>query len=142
MTDQRIRVLLVEDEIAFAGSLREILVHVSAAQFEVTHARQFSEMLAQLRAQRPDVILLDLSLPDRQGLEAYGDLKALSPSIPVIIMTGLDDERLAVQAVGAGAQDYLVKGQFDGRMLSRVIRYALERKRVEEALRQSEEFFR
>jgi PAS domain S-box-containing protein len=142
MTDQRIRVLLVEDEAEFADTLREILAHVSAAQFEVAHATNFSELLARLRGQQPDVILLDLSLPDRKGLEAYGELKALAPSIPVVILTGLDDERLAVQAVRTGAQDYLVKGQFDGRLLSRVIRYALERKRVEEALRQSEEFFR
>ncbi len=142
MSEETIRVLLVEDEIEFANSLRQILGLVSPSLFEVSHADRFSDMLEQLGKAAPEVILLDLSLPDRRGLDTYTDLKALWPLIPTIILTGLDDERLAVQAVRSGAQDYLVKGQFDSRILSRVIRYAIERKRTEEALRQSEEFFR
>src|SRR5437899_679920 len=113
MTDRSIRVLLVEDQIEFADLLREILVQVSSAQFEVIQARQFSEVREQLRVKAPDVILLDLTLPDRHGLATYTDLKLVSPRVPVIILTGFDDERLAAQAVRAGAQDYLVKGQFD-----------------------------
>jgi PAS domain S-box-containing protein len=99
-------------------------------------------MQVRLGQQEPDVVLLDLSLPDRHGVESYKDLRTLSPTIPIIILTGLDDETAAAEAVRAGAQDYLVKSQFDGRILMRIIRHAIERKRIEKALRESEEFFR
>src|SRR3989442_628608 len=115
MSEQAIRVLLVEDEVKFADLLQEVLAQISSCRFEVTHAKQFSEMLEQLSAKTHDVILLDLSLPGRQGLDTYAELKRLWPMMPTIILTGLDDEKLGVQAVRAGAQDYLVKGQFDGR---------------------------
>src|ERR1051325_2638407 len=142
MPESRIRVLLVEDEPMFAQAVREILVEVSASRCDVIHATRFSEMQALIQEQEPDVILLDLSLPDRRGISSYTDLKSLLPTIPIIILTGLDDESAAAEAVRAGAQDYLVKSQFDGRMLWRIIRHAIERKRIEKALRESEEFFR
>ncbi|PWU10979.1 MAG: hypothetical protein C5B50_24195 [Verrucomicrobia bacterium] len=142
MPNQRIRVLLVEDEPAFAKAVHEILTQVSDSQCEIAHASQFSEMQAMLHKQEPDVVLLDLSLPDRHGVESYKDLRTLSPTLPIIILTGLDDETAAAEAVRAGAQDYLVKSQFDGRILLRIMRHAIERKRIEKALRESEEFFR
>ena len=81
-----------------------------------------------------DIVLLDLSLPDSQGWETFERVRGQAPHIPIILLTGLDDEQLGVKAVHGGAQDYLVKGQFDGRLLSRAIRYAIERKITEERL--------
>jgi len=85
------------------------------------------------------VILLDLSLPDGHGLDNLSHAHAKAPQVPVLVLTGLDDETLALRAVQGGAQDYLVKGQMDGNLLSRSIRYAIERKRAEEDLRQAKD---
>ena len=138
MKDGPIRVLLVENESPRAAWVADLV----APKYELAHARRISETEALLREGPFDVALLDLTLPDSQGLATYTRLKTLAPSMPVILLTGNDDETLALQAVREGAQDYLVKGQVDARMLVRVIRYAMERKRAEEALRESEEFFR
>lgn len=81
-----------------------------------------------------EVVLLDLSLPDSRGWETFERVWEKAPHIPIVLLTGLDDEQLGVKAVHGGAQDYLVKGQFDGRLLSRAIRYAIERKTTEEWL--------
>ena len=137
-----IRVLLVEDESAYAELLEAVLSRGPASHFELQHAPRFADALRRLGERTFDVVLLDLTLPDQQGLETYARVKAVAPAVPVIVLTGLDDEKLALQAVRAGAQDYQVKGAIEGRMLARVIRYAIERKRAAEALRQSEEFFR
>jgi PAS domain S-box-containing protein len=140
--NQRIKVLLVEDEPTYAGLIQEILVMAIPSPFEATHVGRLSEALERLANERFDVVLLDLSLPDRQGLATYEHLHTLAPSVPIVVLTGHDDDELALQAVREGAQDYLVKGELDGKILARVIRYAIERKRAAEALRQSEEFFR
>src|SRR5262249_9573930 len=84
-----------------------------------------------------DVVLLDLSLPDSVGLETLTTLHAQAPQVPVVVLTGFDDETIAVEAVQAGAQDYLIKGQAEGNLLVPAIRYAIERQRAEEALRQA-----
>ncbi len=88
------------------------------------------------------MVLLDLSLPDSEGLDSIVRVHEKVPEIPIVILTGQDDEQLALKAVRAGAQDYLVKGQGDGNLLLRAMRYAIERKRIEEALQQREEHFR
>jgi PAS domain S-box-containing protein len=142
VTEEVIKVLLVEDEAAYAQLLQEILQELSEARVQVTAAHRLSEAELCLDAGHFDVILLDLSLPEWQGLETYTEAKKLAGAIPIIVLTGSDDETLALEAVRAGAQDYVVKGQFDCRMLLRIIRYAIERKRAEEALREREEFFR
>ncbi len=142
MTDQLINALLVEDEPIAAGRVKEVLANVPSPRFAVAHVTRLDEALARLGAERFDVILLDLTLPDHPGLQAYHQVHARAPSLPIIVLTCGDDETPALQAVREGAQDYLVNGEFDARMLSRVIRYAIERKRAEQALRQSEEFFR
>lgn len=142
MNQPSTKVLLVEDEPAYAGLLAELLAASFSSPLELTRAGTLSEALLHLAAGRFDVILLDLTLPDGQGLPTYTQVHALAPSAPIIVLTGLDDEQLALQAVRDGAQDYLVKGQLEAKMLARVIRYAIERKRAAEALRQSEEFFR
>ena len=142
MNQQRIKVLLVEDEPAYARLVQEFLTGEIVSAFEPAHAGRLDDALRRLASERFDVVLLDLTLPDCQGLATYEQVHARAPSTPIVALTGFDDDQLALQAVREGAQDYVVKGQFDGKMLARVIRYAIERKRAAEALRQSEEFFR
>src|SRR6266581_2503089 len=142
MNDQCIKLLLVEDEAVCAALVQEMLTSASASPFAVTRVKRLGEALERVGQDRFDVALLDLALPDGHGLRTYSELHARAPALPIIVLTGCDDEELALQAVREGAQDYLVKGQWDGRMLGRVIRYAIERKRASEALRRSEEFFR
>jgi two-component system, cell cycle sensor histidine kinase and response regulator CckA len=136
------QILLVEDEAPFAEILREILLDEGQGRFTVTIAGRLTETLEQLKRPGHDLVLLDLSLPDQQGLATFVAVKRAAPAVPVIVLTGLNDEEVALQAVRDGAQDYLVKGEFDGRVLTRAIRYALERNQIERKLRQSEEFFR
>ena len=137
-----VKVLLVEDQRTFAELLKAILSQVLSNRMEVTLAHRLSEAAACLKEGQWDVVLLDLSLPDQQGLRTYEEVKRRAGAAPIIVLSGLDDEDVAVEAVRQGAQDYLVKGQFDSRMLGRAIRYAIERKRIEERLGQSEEFHR
>ena len=89
-----------------------------------------------------DLVLLDLGLPDSRGLETFVKAYAHAPQIPFVVLTGLNDETVALSAVRQGAQDYLVKGQTDGGLLLRAIRYATERKRIEEDLRLANEELR
>ena len=86
-----------------------------------------------------DLVLLDLSLPDSQGFDTFARVHAQAPDLPIVVVTGSNDEMLAVQAVQAGAQDYLVKGEIDSGLLSRAMRYAIERKKTEIALRKARE---
>ena len=140
MNAQQIQVLLAVDEAVHANLAREL--PRAPSQFALTRVGRLDEALRRLDTGPFDVVLLDLSLPDRTGLAAYHELHATAPAMPIVVLTGSGDETLALQAVREGAQDYLVKGEFDGKMLSRAIRYALERKRAEEELRQNAEFFR
>ncbi len=137
-----IKVLLIEDNPGDARLVKEMLVDAGASRFGLTHAGQLSEGLRLLREESHHVILLDLSLPDGHGLDTIRQVCAVAPHLPVVILTGLDDETIAIRAVQEGAEDYLVKGQMDANLLARAIRYAIERKRVEEALRDSEERYR
>jgi diguanylate cyclase (GGDEF)-like protein/PAS domain S-box-containing protein len=137
-----IRVLLIEDNPGDARLVKEMLVDAGASKFSLTHAGLLSEGLTLLRNGSHHVILLDLSLPDGHGLDTVKQMCVMVPHLPVVILTGLDDERIAIRAVQEGAEDYLVKGQMDGNLLARAIRYAIERKRAEEALRESEERYR
>lgn len=142
MPEQPIKVLLVEDNPGDVRLLQEFLWDVTTAQFELMPVERLDQTLKLLNQESFDVILLDLSLPDSQGLETFITLHRQAPAIPIIVLTGLDDENLALRAMQEGAQDYLVKGQVSGDLLVRCMRYAIERQRIEEALRQSEERFR
>ncbi|WP_017316186.1 hybrid sensor histidine kinase/response regulator [Mastigocladopsis repens] len=136
------KVLLVEDNPGDVRLLQEFLWDVSSVQFYLKQAQQLDEALRFLEQERFDVILLDLLLPDSQGLDTFIKIHHRASAIPIIVLTGFDDETLATKAMQEGAQDYLVKGQVNGDLLVRSMRYAIERQRTEEALRQSEERFR
>lgn len=131
MTDAPVRILLVEDNPGDARLLRFTLEEAESLRFELVHAARLSEALDAVRADPADVVLLDLSLPDAHGMETVTRMLDAAPAVPIIVLTGLTDETVAVQAVQAGAQDYLVKGSVDGGTLARAIRYAMERKRME-----------
>jgi len=137
-----IKVLLIEDNPGDARLVKEMLVDAGASKFRLTHAGLLGEGLSHLRDESHHVILLDLSLPDGHGLDNVRQVCAVAPHLPVVILTGLDDETIAIRAVQEGAEDYLIKDQMDGNLLARAIRYAIEHKRAENALRDSEERYR
>ena len=128
------RVLLIEDNPADARLIVEILTDASAGKVELQHVDRISTALKRLAEQTFDVILLDLTLPDGDGLGTVVRICAANPRMPVIVLPGLEDDALAMAAVQAGAQDYLVKGQVDGPGIVRAIRYAIERKLLEERM--------
>ena len=137
MNATSINVLLVEDSLPDARLLQEALAEAQAATFDLVHVEQLSQALKRLREESIDVILVDLGLTDSQGLDTFTTLHTQAPDVPLVIMTGLDDEELAIQAVQAGAQDYLVKGQVVAPLLERALRYAIERYRLVQALEEA-----
>ena len=136
------RILLVEDNPGDVDLIREMLSETGAVSFSVDSVQRLSEALSWLKGHTVDVVLLDLGLPDNQGLDTYLNIKAAAPEVPTIILTGNVDQDTAVTSVREGAQDFLVKGEITGNILTRSIRYALERKRAEDALRSSEKFIK
>jgi len=130
MPDKPIKVLLVEDNPGDARLLEEDLREVPGQEFELTHVERLEEASERLREEEYDVVLLDLSLPDSSGLDTVKRTFNEAPTMPIVVLTGLDDESLGLSAVREGAQDYLVKGQTQGRLLVRAIHYALERERL------------
>src|SRR3954447_16293498 len=131
-----IRILLVEDDDGDALLVEEVL-DISGALVEITRAATLADALRTNLA-AIDCVLLDLDLPDAQGLSGLHRLKADRADLAVLVLTGLDDDQRGNEAVGAGAQDYLVKGQIDGQGLARAVRYAVERLRADEARQQLE----
>lgn len=127
--------LLVEDNPADARLIAEMLKDSPAGIFEVQHVSRLESALERLRQETFDVVLLDLGLPDSQGMETLIRAKKATNGTPLVVLTGFDDQRFALEVVRAGAQDYLVKGRFDGELLMRTVRYAVERKRSEEQIR-------
>jgi len=135
-----IQLLLVEDNPGDSRLVREMLREVS--DITVAGVDSLAAAEGHLASREVDVALLDLGLPDSQGLDTLARVRARYPALPVIVFTGLDDEDVALKAVKAGAQDYLVKGRFDEYLLTRAIRYAVERHRAEVALHESEDRYR
>ncbi|HYK30442.1 MAG TPA: SpoIIE family protein phosphatase [Streptosporangiaceae bacterium] len=136
-TTQVISVLLIEDDEADSLLTRELL-HDTGLQVSLTWAQSIGAAVPEL-AKAPSCVLLDLGLPDSEGFDGLRRVLELAPDAAVLVLTGANDESLGVGAVTAGAQDYLVKGQVDGTMLGRCIRYAIERKRADESARQLHE---
>ncbi len=132
----RYEVLLVEGDQDAARAIAGWLETAPFDAFRVTQVGSFAAALARLAATAFDVVLLDLMLPDTPGLQAVSELRRATPDLPVLVLSSLDDERLAFEAVLNGAQDYLIKGQSDAGLLRRSIRHAIERQRVERELSQ------
>jgi DNA-binding response OmpR family regulator len=126
-----IKVLLVEDEQGQAYLFKHMLSEIRSPLFEVTWVEELQPGLEILATGSVDVIVLDLSLPDSIGEKTFSRLHGLFPNSPVVVLTGLDDDSTGLAIVQAGAQDYLVKGQVNGPLLARALRYSIERKRAE-----------
>ena len=131
---KQIRVLLVEDNPGDARLIVEMLRDVSD-QFDLERVGQLEGALEALSRAAVDVVLLDLGLPDSQGLETFERTRERAGTEPIIVISGHDDEEMALAAVRSGAQDYLVKGRIEGQGLARVIRHAIERQRTDVQLR-------
>jgi diguanylate cyclase (GGDEF)-like protein/PAS domain S-box-containing protein len=135
MSPKSIKILLlVEDNPGDARLLREMFNEEGAHHTEMTHALCMKDAERHLADREVDLILLDLGLPDAEGVTAVRRVRIAAPRVPLVVLTGRDDEALAAQALQEGAQDYLIKGQIDSRGLLRALRYAIERKTMEEAL--------
>jgi DNA-binding response OmpR family regulator len=128
MKSNQIDILLVEDNPGDARLVREMLQDAHRLRHEVAHVKTISQAREYLLGTVPHVVLLDLTLPDGQGLKSASQLIEAFPAVPFIILTGLDDETIGLESVRRGAQDYLVKGHIDGKLIVRVILYAIERK--------------
>jgi PAS domain S-box-containing protein len=139
---QPIRVLLVEDNPGDARLILELLREASAYEFDMERVDGLEAALERLSRAGVDVVLLDLGLPDSQGLETFKRARRGAPDEPIVVISGLNDEEIALEAVRSGAQDYLVKGRIEGDLLARVIRYAIERRRADDALRAREAYYR
>ena len=133
-----VKILLVEDSPSDAALLQESLLQNEAGGFEFTHAESWKEATAHLRNQSFDALLLDLSLPDTTGRATFIRARAEAPNLPIVVLTGVADEAVGLEAVRHGIQDYLIKGQAFGRQTARAIRYAIQRKQAETALKQAE----
>jgi signal transduction histidine kinase len=133
-----VRVLLVEDSPSDVDLIREALEDaaldpaIDGPALRLDQVDRLADALQRVGAGEADVVLLDLSLPDSQGFDTFARLEHAAPGTPIVVLSGLDDEAMAVRAVREGAQDYLVKGQVDGKALTRSIRYAVERKRAQD----------
>jgi signal transduction histidine kinase len=132
MNDQTaVQVLLVEDNSGDARLLREMFSEEKTGSFQLTHVLHLSEALKLLAKGGVDIVLLDMGLPDGHGLDTVRRARAVAPGVPVIVLTGLDDEALAAEAMKEGAQDYLIKGEIENRALPRALRHSIERHRMQ-----------
>ena len=127
-------ILLVEDNPGDARLIRELFRDLQGRSFDIITAESFRQARDRLKERSVDLALVDLSLPDSHGLDTYRKLAEAHPSLPQVLLTGLNDQETAIQAVREGAQDYLLKGEADGHILLRAIDYAIERKRIQAEL--------
>ncbi|HEV2392188.1 MAG TPA: histidine kinase [Verrucomicrobiae bacterium] len=138
MKSGALRILLVEDSPSDAVLLQESLMQNELGNFHFTHAETLAEGIKQLCSRSFDLLMLDLSLPDSAGSDTFLRARAAAPQVPIVVLTSVEDEAVGLEAVKGGVQEYLIKGQAYGRQTARSIRYAIERKRAEEALKQAE----
>jgi len=131
MNAKKLTILIIEDNPAGTRLIKEALAETNGGAFELKYADRLSDGLKKISKEDFDIVLLDLSLPDSAGLETITSISKKNKDIPLIILTGTDNLEIATKSLGMGAKDYLVKGQFDGNVLIRSIRYAVERKNIE-----------
>lgn len=139
MPENVVKILMIEDNRAEARLLREVLKAAKPVEFTIVHVRRLSEALHRLDEEIFDAILLDLMLPDSQGLESLVVLSSRVPSLPIVVLTNTNDESLALEAVRNGAQDYLVKRLVNIERLGHSLHYAIERKQISQALLKANE---
>lgn len=130
-----LRIGLLEDNPGDARLIAEMLREPPVTRYRLTLSSRMDELLESLDREPIEVLLLDLGLPDSQGMDTFHRINDRAPGLPIVIFSGADDEQLASEAVSCGAQDYLVKGRINSFLLKRAIRYAVERKRAEEEIR-------
>lgn len=123
-------ILLVEDNPGDARLIEILLAEEAGGHFQITHVMRLADAIERVSQQHFDVVLLDLSLPDSFGLDTVSGLRCHAPNLPIVILSGLDNEEMALRALQSGAQDYLVKGQADGNLIKRAVLYAIERQRI------------
>lgn len=139
---KRLHILVVEDNAGDFILIEQMLQEIRDFQKEIVHVTTLGNAIDFMDQQGCDVILLDLSLPDSYGIDSFHRLSNLYPQTPIIIMSGLNDTRFANEAVKQGAQEYLVKGEFEERLLAKSISYSIERKANMEMLRENQETYR
>ncbi len=139
---ENIKVLLIEDNPGDARLIKEMLAEARSVSFDLEWKDNLTKGLERITEKGIDVVLLDLMLPDSARAETFAKTHACAPHIPILVLTGLDDETVAIGAVKDGAQDYLIKGQIDSNLLIHAVRYAIERMRIKEQLEESEMRYR
>jgi len=136
-SNKALQILLVEDSPLDAALLQENILLDGARISCVRVVQSLHEAAEHLKNNAVDAVLLDLSLPDSSGLDTVSQIERIAPGLPVVVLTGVDDENIGMEAVRMGVQDYLIKGRADGRTITRAVHYAIERKQMDNALRQA-----
>jgi PAS domain S-box-containing protein len=136
MENNKIKILMIEDSVDDAILIKRKLENSPATLFKVTAVKTLQEGLARLAAEQPDLIISDLGLPDSHGLDTVTRILKEAPQVPLVVLSGYDDESVAIKAVKAGAQDYLVKGRIDNTQMERSLSYSIERARFQRELEQ------
>lgn len=142
MNNDSMNVLYVEDNPLDVRIIREMLANAGASRFILTRCESVDESLKEINKKLFDVILLDLNLPDSQGYDTFQKIYDKVPNIPIVVLTGINDNSMGEKAVKNGAQDYLVKGEISMHLLARVLSYSISRKQVEEELKDSQKHLR
>jgi len=142
MTNNLIQVLLIDDDPDDVLLILEFLAEAGAANIKMANTDRLSNGLKRIAEQEFDVILIDLNLPDSRGLETLKAITEAKPMLPVVVLSCPVDDSTTIEAIKQGAQDFLVKGKISGQVITRVIRYAIERKQIESVLHGSEEKYR
>jgi len=126
MNNNKTRVLIIEDNIEYASMLKAVLSKSEGLIFELISFTNLEDGLTELKNNDVDIVLLDLDLPDSSGLDTFHEVSNSTSSLPIIILTGDDDEQLAIQSLKLGAQDYLIKSQTDNKLLLKSILFSIE----------------
>jgi len=131
-----VNVLIIDDDLEYAEMLQDVFSKIEVGQFKSTHIDRLTKAMSYLEREKPDVILLDLSLPDSSPQDTFFTIHDKIPHIPIVVVTGHTDRSLAINAVREGAQDYIIKGDFDFNQLARAMLYAIERHQARSLLEQ------